>query len=88
MAILLAILQQATAIHYALTLENVSIQTDIPAIRNGFQVEITSHGDGQLTSFSIPLDVAGTSPTLEIYPGTCPSLLKSESTLCFFAIPV
>jgi len=41
-----------------------------PALRNGFHVEITQHGDGQLPSFSIPLDVAGTSPTLEIYPSS------------------
>jgi hypothetical protein len=59
MAILLALLQQATAIPYAITLGNVSVQTDIQALRNGFQVEITQHGDGQLPSFSIPLDVAG-----------------------------
>jgi len=52
----------------------VSVQTDIQALRNSFQVEITQHGDGQLPSFSIPLDVAGTSPTLEIYPGPMPTL--------------
>ena len=31
MAILLALLQQATAIPFAITLGNVSVQTDIPA---------------------------------------------------------
>lgn len=31
----------------------------------GFLVEITQHGDSQLLSFTIPLDVAGTSPTQE-----------------------
>ena len=36
-------------------------------------MEITQHGDGQLPSFSIPLDMAGTSPTLEIYPGPMPT---------------
>jgi len=73
-AVLLAILQQATAIPYALTLGNVSVQTEIQTLRNGFHVEITQHGDSQLPSFSIPLDVAGTSPTLEIYPGPMPTL--------------
>jgi len=43
----------------------VSVQTEIQTLRNGFQVEITQHGDSQLPSFFIPLDVAGTSPTLE-----------------------
>lgn len=43
----------------------MSVQTEIPALSNGFQVEVTQHGDRQLPSFSIPLDVAGTSPTLE-----------------------
>jgi len=62
-AILLALLQQATAISYAITLGNMSVQTEIQTLRNGFQVEITQHRDSQLPSFSIPLDVAGTSPT-------------------------
>jgi len=43
----------------------VSVQTDILALRNGFHVEITQQGGGQLPSFSIPLDVAVTMPTLE-----------------------
>jgi hypothetical protein len=29
-------------------------------------VEIIQHGDGQLPSFTIPLDVAGTSPSQEV----------------------
>lgn len=52
----------------------MSVQTEIQTLRNGFQVEITQHGDSQLPSFFIPLDVAGTSPTLEIYPGPMPTL--------------
>jgi hypothetical protein len=80
-AVLLALLQQATAIPYAITLGNVSVQTEIPALRNGFQVEITQHGDSQLPSFSIPLDVAGTSPTLEIYPGPMPTLEEIRQLL-------
>ncbi len=73
-AILLALLQQAIAIPYSITLDNVSVQTDIQALRNGFHEEITQHGDGLLPSFSIPLDVACTSPSLEIYPGPMPTL--------------
>jgi len=65
-AVLLATLQQATAIPYAIPLGNVSVQTEIPALMNGFQVEVTQHGDSQLPSFAFPLDVAGTSPSQEV----------------------
>ena len=81
-AVLLALLlQQVAALPYALTLGNVTVQTDIPALRNGFSVKITSHGDGQLPSFTIPLGVEGTSPILEIYPGPMPTLQEIRHLL-------
>lgn len=75
------LLQVAAGLPYGLTLGNVTVSYDIPALRNGFSVEITSHGDGQLPSFSLPLGMEGTSPSLEIYPGTSPSLQEIRTML-------
>ena len=52
----LILLQVAAGLPYVLTLGNVTVSYDIPALRNGSQVEIASHGDSQLPSFSIPLE--------------------------------
>lgn len=47
-------LQVAAGLPYALTLGNVTVSYDISALRNGFHVEITALGDGQLPSFQHP----------------------------------
>lgn len=75
------LLDLAVALPYSLTLGNLSVSYDIPQLRNGFIVEITSHGDNQLPSFSIPLGVEGTSPSLEVYPGPCPDLQEIRTML-------